>query len=176
MLRGPAGDPLGTENPFILAEREGFEPSVPLPVRQISNLKSASERRSLFWTVQDTKRLCHGNLRHSQARSTVLTFRSRPTNPLPTSKGRSRNGWNGITSSASGIWRKVAASTSGKGRQVYVEGRLRTREFDAKNNGGKRHRTEIIASRVQFLGSPTAEKTEASAIDEPMPPADEVPF
>ena len=63
-----------------------------------------------------------------------------------------------------------------KGRQVYVEGRLRTREFDAKNNGGKRHRTEIIASRVQFLGSPTAEKTEASAIDEPMPPADEVPF
>jgi hypothetical protein len=33
-----------------------------------------------------------------------------------------------------------------------VEGRLRTREFEMKNNGGKRQRMEIVASRVQFLG------------------------
>jgi single-strand DNA-binding protein len=63
-----------------------------------------------------------------------------------------------------------------KGRQVYVEGRLRTREFEAKNDGGKRQRTEIIASRVQFLGAPPTEKDEASAIEEPSVPADEVPF
>jgi single-strand DNA-binding protein len=63
-----------------------------------------------------------------------------------------------------------------KGRQVYVEGRLRTREFEAKNNGGKRQRTEIVASRVQFLGTATAEKNEASAIEEPMAPTDDVPF
>ena len=63
-----------------------------------------------------------------------------------------------------------------KGRQVYVEGRLRTREFEAKNDGGKRQRTEIIASRVQFLGAPPTEKSEASAIEEPSAPADEVPF
>ncbi len=31
-----------------------------------------------------------------------------------------------------------------KGRQVYVEGRLRTREYEAKNNGSKRQRTEIV--------------------------------
>src|SRR5580700_10395681 len=47
-----------------------------------------------------------------------------------------------------------------KGRQVYVEGRLRTREFEVKHNGGKRQHTEIVASRVQFLGPPLAEKTE----------------
>ena len=41
-----------------------------------------------------------------------------------------------------------------KGRRVYVEGRLRTREYEAKNNGGKRQRTEIVATRVQFLGAP----------------------
>ncbi|MGO9056330.1 MAG: single-stranded DNA-binding protein [Candidatus Binataceae bacterium] len=46
-----------------------------------------------------------------------------------------------------------------KGRQVYVEGRLRTREFEAKNDGGKRQRTEIIASRVQFLGTPPDPKS-----------------
>jgi single-strand DNA-binding protein len=63
-----------------------------------------------------------------------------------------------------------------KGRQVYVEGRLRTREFEAKNDGGKRQRTEIIATRVQFLGAPPMEKGEASAIEEPSVPADEVPF
>jgi len=64
-----------------------------------------------------------------------------------------------------------------KGRQVYVEGRLRTREFEGKNNYSKRHRTEIVASRVQFLGAPPAERTDANAAEEPpTPSADEVPF
>ena len=53
-----------------------------------------------------------------------------------------------------------------KGRQVYVEGRLRTREYEAKNNGGKRQRTEIVASRVQFLGAPPADASQASVTDE----------
>ncbi len=64
-----------------------------------------------------------------------------------------------------------------KGRQVYVEGRLRTREFEAKNNGGRRQRTEIVASRVQFLGAPPAERSDASGVEEPPMPADgDVPF
>jgi single-strand DNA-binding protein len=41
-----------------------------------------------------------------------------------------------------------------KGRQVFVEGRLRNREFETKVDGRKHHRTEIIAIRVQFLGAP----------------------
>ncbi len=64
-----------------------------------------------------------------------------------------------------------------KGREVYVEGRLRTREYEAKNNGGKRQRTEIVANRVQFLGTPPADAKGAVAVEEPVPPADsEVPF
>ena len=63
-----------------------------------------------------------------------------------------------------------------KGRQVFVEGRLRTREFEVKNNGGKRQRTEIVASRVQFLGPPVAGKTEAVADEEPLAASDGVPF
>ena len=63
-----------------------------------------------------------------------------------------------------------------KGRQVYVEGRLRTREYEARNNGGKRQRTEIVANRVQFLGTPPADATGAVAVEELAPPADtEVP-
>jgi single-strand DNA-binding protein len=39
-----------------------------------------------------------------------------------------------------------------KGRQVYVEGRISTREYEAKDGSGKRYRTEVVAQRIQFLG------------------------
>src|SRR5690606_1808876 len=38
-----------------------------------------------------------------------------------------------------------------KGRQVYVEGRLRTRSCEDKD-GNKRYSTEVMADAVQFLG------------------------
>lgn len=47
---------------------------------------------------------------------------------------------------------ETCAKYLAKGRQVYIEGRLRTREFEAKDGGGKRQRAEIIAERIQFLG------------------------
>lgn len=40
-----------------------------------------------------------------------------------------------------------------KGRQVYVEGRLQTREWQNKE-GQKQRTTEVIAQTVQFLGGP----------------------
>jgi single-strand DNA-binding protein len=40
-----------------------------------------------------------------------------------------------------------------KGRQVFVEGRLRTREWESTGATGRR--TEIVAAGVQFLGTPT---------------------
>jgi len=39
-----------------------------------------------------------------------------------------------------------------KGRTVYVEGKLQTRSWDDKD-GTKKYATEIIADRVNFLGS-----------------------
>jgi single-strand DNA-binding protein len=57
-----------------------------------------------------------------------------------------------------------------RGRQVFVEGRLRTREFEAKTDGRKQRRTEITATRVQFLGSPPELKIDAADDnDEPAP-------
>jgi single-strand DNA-binding protein len=51
-----------------------------------------------------------------------------------------------------------------KGRQVYVEGRLTTRQYEAKDGSGKRYRTEIVAGQVRFLGkgagAPTAESSD----------------
>ena len=52
------------------------------------------------------------------------------------------------------VWGKRAEIVSkylSKGRQVYVEGKLRTRSWEDKE-GNKRYTTEIIANDVQFLG------------------------
>jgi single-strand DNA-binding protein len=53
-----------------------------------------------------------------------------------------------------------------QGRQVYVEGRLTTRQYEAKDGSGKRYRTEIVAGQLRVLGNRgkgTAEsKAEAS--------------
>ena len=53
-----------------------------------------------------------------------------------------------------------------KGRQVYVEGRLTTRQYEAKDGSGKRYRTEIVARQLRLLGNrtngnaPTAETSD----------------
>jgi single-stranded DNA-binding protein len=58
-----------------------------------------------------------------------------------------------------------------------VEGRLRTREFEAKDNGQKRQRTEIVAARVHFLGAPPTEHAETTEVeDAPILPPEDVPF
>ncbi len=52
-----------------------------------------------------------------------------------------------------------------KGRQVYVEGRLTTRPYEAKDGSGKRYRTEIVARQLRLLGNRTngnTSKAEAS--------------
>ena len=50
-------------------------------------------------------------------------------------------------------WNKLAETCNqylAKGRRAYVEGRLQTRSWDGQD-GQKRYRTEVIASRVLFL-------------------------
>jgi single-strand DNA-binding protein len=49
-----------------------------------------------------------------------------------------------------------------KGREVYVEGRIQTRQYEAKDGSGKRSRTEIVAQRVQFLGGRQGAPSEAA--------------
>jgi single-strand DNA-binding protein len=55
-----------------------------------------------------------------------------------------------------------------KGRQVYVEGRLNTRQYQAKDGTGLRYRTEIVAQQLRLLGSQIngAAAAEAEASDE----------
>lgn len=51
-------------------------------------------------------------------------------------------------------WRKLAEFAEQwltKGKQVYIEGRLRTRSWE--DNGAKRYTTEIEATNITLLGS-----------------------
>lgn len=58
-------------------------------------------------------------------------------------------------------WNKLAEQATqflGKGRKVYVEGRLQTRSWDGQD-GQKRYRTEVVANTVLFLDRPKASVT-----------------
>lgn len=59
------------------------------------------------------------------------------------------------------LWRglaEVAEKYVTKGRQLYIEGRIRTRNYDDKD-GNKRYITEIYGDTMQMLGSKNDDKT-----------------
>src|SRR5258705_12112996 len=68
------------------------------------------------------------------------------------------------------VWGKQAESCGeylDKGSPILVEGRLQTREWEAKD-GGKRTVIEVVAERVQFMGrcrapAPTAVSSSTEA-------------
>src|SRR5262245_8074108 len=64
-------------------------------------------------------------------------------------KAQERTEWHRIV-----VWGKQAENCAQylqKGRPVYIEGRLQTRDWEDKE-GQKRQTTEIVAQTVQFLG------------------------
>jgi len=64
-----------------------------------------------------------------------------------------------------------------KGKQVYIEGRLRTRSWEDKD-GKKQWTTEIIAQRLQLLGKLERPSTppEELAAPEEVPTEEDIPF
>jgi single-strand DNA-binding protein len=81
------------------------------------------------------------------------------------------------------VWGKQAETCGqylAKGRQVFVEGSIRTRQYDDKD-GNKRYITEIVARDVRFLGGGGRGAAEPGGIplgeDAGGPPADDdIPF
>ena len=69
------------------------------------------------------------------------------------------------------VWGKTAEICGKylqKGKQVYLEGKLQTREWQDKD-GQKKYTTEVHAQNVQFLGGPSGER---SAVPQPQGRAD----
>jgi single-strand DNA-binding protein len=64
---------------------------------------------------------------------------------------------------------EAAAKYLAKGRQVFVEGKLQTKEYEGSDRV-KRYSTNIVAMRVQFLGgNGTGQPTETVADDSDVP-------
>jgi single-strand DNA-binding protein len=71
------------------------------------------------------------------------------------------------------VWGKQAEQCKEyltKGRQVYVEGRLQTRQWEDRD-GNKRWTTEVVAQQIQFLGG--RGPGGAGGSDQPPPPSEE---
>jgi single-strand DNA-binding protein len=87
------------------------------------------------------------------------------------------------------VWGKDAENAGqylAKGRQIFVEGRLQTRQYKDKD-GADRYRTEVVASRVVYLGGgkdgdrPASTHVEKKPKEGPAPDApgfvdDDLPF
>ncbi len=124
-------------------------------------------------------------IRYTAEGQAVATFR------IATNEVRVKNGerqehteWHRIV--AFGRLAEICGEYLSKGRQVYIEGRLRTRSFEDRE-GQRRYITEIVASDMRMLdgrretetvgssfGSYSNETKEES-VPEP-PPDDDLPF
>ena len=72
---------------------------------------------------------------------------------------------------------EICAGYCLKGRRVYIEGRLRTREYDG-SDGLRRHTTEIVAETMKLLDRPRTDDSTPRdadavepAVDAPAPDA-----
>jgi len=127
-------------------------------------------------------------LRYTQGGQAVTNFSLATTESWNKRDGSGREEkteWHRIV--AWGKTAELCAEYLSKGRTVYIEGRIQTREWENKD-GQKQRTTEIVAQTVQFLGGPRggsggAPRSSAGAPagapeggGHPGPPPDDVPF
>ncbi len=91
-------------------------------------------------------------LRYTQNKTAVCTLNIATTEYRTNESGEkdSQTTWHRVV-----VWSKQAENCSKflkKGRQVYIEGKLQTRQWEDQS-GNKRYTTEVVAQNVQFLGS-----------------------
>jgi single-strand DNA-binding protein len=105
-------------------------------------------------------------IRYTPDGSPVANF-SLATSEFYTDKSgtrQERTEWHNIVA-----WSKLAELSKrflAKGRQVYIEGRIRTREWSDKD-GIKRRTTEVIANQLVLLGS-RSQESEGLGASEPV--------
>lgn len=90
-------------------------------------------------------------MKYTPSGTPICTFRLATSETFKDRDGnqQERTEWHRVVA-----WSKLAEICGqylAKGRQVYIEGSIRTRSWD-DNEGNKRFMTEIVARDVQFLG------------------------
>ncbi|MDJ0787121.1 MAG: single-stranded DNA-binding protein [Myxococcota bacterium] len=129
-------------------------------------------------------------LRYTQSGQAVANFSlatSESWNKKDGSGREEKTEWHRIV--AWGRTAELCAQYLAKGRTVYIEGRLQTREWENKE-GQKQRTTEIVANTVQFIGGRGGAGGDGGRSSGPSdggdgfgggdpsgpPPADDIPF
>lgn len=119
-------------------------------------------------------------VKYASSGTTIATFRlATSENRVNRSSGEktTTTEWHRIV--AFGKLAEICGEYLNKGKQVYIEGRLRTRSWEDKE-GNRKFTTEIVATQMQMLGAPTAASSlekEISTGQEESPSSEEdVPF
>ncbi len=91
-------------------------------------------------------------MRYTPSGSAVTSFSIAVSRRWNTPQGESREEteWFNVS-----CWNKLAETANQyltKGKQVYIEGRLRTHSWDDKTTGEKKYRTEVVATEMVMLG------------------------
>jgi single-strand DNA-binding protein len=128
------------------------------------------------------------DVRFTQSGQAVAHFNIATTDSWTGKDGQQqeRTEWHRIV-----VWGKTAENCGkylSKGRQVYVEGRLQTRDWQDRD-GNKRQTTEVVAQEVQFLGGGGGSGARAGTPEDSQPagapstgdgpggpPEDDIPF
>jgi len=93
-------------------------------------------------------------IRYTQGGQAVCNFTLATTESWASKEGGAREEkteWHRVV--AWGRLAEICGEYLAKGRQVYIEGRLQTREWEDRD-GNKRVTTEIVAQTMQMLGRP----------------------
>jgi len=122
-------------------------------------------------------------VRYTPDGTMVVNFRIATNETYKNKQGEkiSKTEWHRIV--VFGRLAEICGNYLGKGRLVFIEGKLQTRTWDDKD-GNKRSTTEILASNMQMLESRGQGRSQETVTDEPVPaygmgdplPDDDVPF
>ena len=115
-------------------------------------------------------------LRYTSNGTAVASFNMATTERFKDRNGeqQERTEWHSIV--CWGRMGELANEYLRKGRSVYIEGRIQTRNYEDKD-GIKRYKTEIVAQQMQFLGGRGQEDQQSgsSGGSATTPPEPEIP-
>lgn len=112
-------------------------------------------------------------VRHLENGVNVASFSLATTETITTKSGERQDltEWHNIV-----VWRglaDVAEKYLRKGKQIYLEGKIRTRSWDDKE-GVKRYTTEIVADTFTMLGKKDDVPSNSSSVKTDLPSASEL--
>jgi len=92
-------------------------------------------------------------IRHTSGNTAVGNFGLAVNRKFKTQSGEQREEVTFVDCEAWGRTAEVMSQYLGKGRAVFIEGRLKLDQWEDKNGGGKRSKLSVVVENFQFVDS-----------------------